>query len=397
VALAFCQPALAHQTLGKPTDKDSLTSAAAGPPPVPDSPAGDKSTPAPPSLAGFSSYVLMDGTTGVVLAEANPDLPWPPASLAKLMTAHIVYQALHHGSLKPDQTVPVSPDAWRAGGSRMFLDPTSVVTVDELLHGLLIDSGNDAAVALAEQVGGSQDAFVQMMNQQAASIGLAHTVYTNVSGLPDPASHTTAMDVATLTRVMLTDEPEILQISRQQSYTYDNITQASWNPVLQHDATVDGLKTGLTKESGHCIDATATRKGMRLIAVVLGGPSWHSATAAIESLLNYGERFFIDAPVATAGTKLETLTSPVLSSGAVDVAAGKSLVLTLPADAGGKITHTILYTAPLGKGVTKGQILGMITFSMNGKTIATVPAVAMRDELPASQFTIWQRKFSKMF
>ena len=396
--LGLSQAASAHAVnLGKPTDRDSATAAAAGPPVVPDSPLADKTTPAPPALPGFTAYVLMDATTGTILAEAAPHLPLPPASLTKLMVVHIVYQALHHGSLKPDQTVPVSPEAWKAPGSRMFLDPTSVVTVDQLLHGLIIDSGNDAAVALAEQVAGSQDAFVQMMNQQAASIGLTDTHYVNVTGLPDPALRTSAMDVARLTRVILQDEPEVLQISRQQSYTYDNITQASWNPVLQHDPTVDGLKTGLTQESGHCIDATATRNGMRLIAVVMGGPTWHAATAAIESLLDYGERFFADVPVTTAGQQIGTLTSPLLADGSVAVGAGETTVLTLPADEAKQISRNIAYTTPVGGGVRRGQVLGMITFSVQGRTVATIPAIALADELPASQFLIWERKFNKMF
>ena len=199
VAAALALPATAGAKLARPTDKDTATAAAAGPPPVADSPAGDKSTPTPPSLPGFTAYVLMDATTGTVLAEAAPTLQVPPASLVKLMTAHIAFQAIHHGSLKLDQTVPVSPDAWKAGGSRMFIDPTSVVTVDQLLHGLIIDSGNDAAVALAEQIAGSQDAFVQLMTKQAGDLGLADTTYVNVTGLPDPALHTTAMDVAKLT------------------------------------------------------------------------------------------------------------------------------------------------------------------------------------------------------
>jgi D-alanyl-D-alanine carboxypeptidase (penicillin-binding protein 5/6) len=398
IAATLALPAAAHASkLVRPTDKDTATAAASGPAPVPDSPAGDKSTPTPPTLPGFTAYVLMDGTTGTVLAEAAPTLQLPPASLVKLMTAHITYQALHHGSLKPDQTVPVSPDAWRAGGSRMFIDPTSVVTVDQLLHGLIIDSGNDAAVALAEQIAGTQDAFVQLMTTQAANLGLTNTTYVNVTGLPDPALHTTAMDVAKLTQVILTQEPEILNISKQQSYTFNGITQASWNPVLQHDPTVDGLKTGLTKESGHCIDATAIRNGNRLIAVVMGGPTWHASTAAIESLLNYGEKFFTDAPLATAGTQIDTLKSPDLDAQSVAVGPAKTVVLTLPIDAAKQVAHSIAYTADLSNGATKGETLGTITYTLDGKIVATVPAVALVDAPPASAFSKWSRKFSKMF
>jgi D-alanyl-D-alanine carboxypeptidase (penicillin-binding protein 5/6) len=344
----------------------------------------------------MTSYVLIDAASGAVLAEAAPNLQVPPASLTKLMTAHLTYQALHHGQLKLDQTVPVSVAAWHAGGSRMFIDTTSVVTVDQLLHGLIIDSGNDAAVALAEQIAGSQDAFVQMMNKTAAQLNLTNTSYTNVTGLPDPALHTTAMDVATLTRDILTDEPEILNISKQQSYTYDNITQASWNPVLEHDPTVDGLKTGLTKESGHCIDATAIRNGHRLIAVVMGGPTWHASTAAIESLLNYGEKFFTDTTLATAGTPLDILKSTDLDSGQVTVGAAQTSVLTLPTDAAANLTHSITYTADLAQGVTKGETLGSITYSLDGKTLATIPAIALEDAPAAGMMTRLSRAIGKM-
>jgi D-alanyl-D-alanine carboxypeptidase (penicillin-binding protein 5/6) len=378
------------------SDKGTATPMPTGPVPVPDSPSGDKSTPAPPTLPDETSYVLMDGTTGAILGEAAPNLQVAPASLTKLMTAHIVYQALHGGSLKPDQTVTVTPEAWHAGGSRMFIDPTSVVTVDQLLHGMIIDSGNDAAVALAEQVAGTQDAFVQIMNKDAAAMGLTDTTYTNVDGLPDPALHTSAMDVAILTRNILRDEPEILNISKQQSYTYDNITQASWNPVLPHDPTVDGLKTGLTQESGHCIDATAIRGGMRLIAVVMGGPTWHASTAAIESLLDYGQKFFTDDKIAAAGDVVATDANPALDTGSVTVGTMKDITVTLPADAAGKVTKTIDYTADLSNGATKGETLGTITYTLEGKTVASANLVALQDAPPASFMTKMQRKLSKI-
>jgi D-alanyl-D-alanine carboxypeptidase (penicillin-binding protein 5/6) len=334
-AALLCTPATAkpHHHAGAPSaaaailsqaqdDKLGATPLPAGPPPVPDSPAGDKATPVPPTLPDMTAYVLMDASSGAILAEAAPHLQLPPASLTKLMTAHLTYQALHHGSLSLTQTVPISVDAWHQQGSTMFIDPKSVVTVDQLLHGLIIDSGNDAATALAEQVAGSTDAFVQLMNKQAATLGLADTNYTNVTGLPDPALHTSAMDVALLSKAIITQEPEFLDISKQQSFTYNNITQASWNPVLAKDPTVDGLKTGLTKESGHCIDATAQRGNMRLIAVVTGGPTWSESTAAIESLLDYGQKFFADTTITTQGQQVATLTSDALDTGAVPVGAG---------------------------------------------------------------------------
>ncbi|OYV45266.1 MAG: peptidase M15 [Acidocella sp. 20-57-95] len=377
-------------------EKATATPMPTGPVPVPDSPIADKNTPAPPTLPDMTAYVLMDATTGAILAEAAPNLQVAPASLTKLMTAHIAFQALHHGSLKPDQTVPVSPAAWHAGGSRMFIDTTSVVTVDQLLHGLIIDSGNDAAVALAEQIAGSQGTFVQMMTKDAADMGLTNTVYTNVTGLPDPAMHTTALDVAQLSRVILQDEPEFLDISKQQSYTFNNITQASWNPVLQHDPTVDGMKTGLTDESGHCIDATAIRGGRRLIAVVMGGPTWHNSTAAIESILNYGEKFFTNVTLGTPGTQIDTLQSASLDAGQVAVGVGQSAVLTLPADEAGQVTHSVTYTADVSSGVRKGEVLGTIDYTLAGKTIASLPAVALADAPAASWTTKLSRAIKKM-
>lgn len=368
-----------------PTDKIGATPVPPGPPPVPDSPAGDKSTPVPPTLPDMTAYVLMDASTGAILAEAAPHLTLPPASLTKLMTVHLVYQALHKGGLKLDQTVPVSVNAWHQEGSFMSIDTTSVVTVDQLLHGLIIDSGNDAAVALAEQVAGSTDAFTQMMNKTAGELGLTDTNYTNVTGLPDPALHTSAMDVALLSRAILQDEPEILAISKLPSYTYNNILQYSWNPVLKVDPTVDGLKTGLTRESGHCIDATALRGNMRMIAVVTGGPTWHESTAAIETLLAYGQKFFTDTAVATTGTPIDTLKSDDLDTGSVPVGAAQDVTLTLPTDAANSITHAIAYNADFSKGVTKGEVLGSVSYSAGGKIIATVPVVALADA-PAASF-----------
>ena len=278
----------------------------------------------------------------------------------------------------------------------MFVDPNSVVTVDQLLHGLMIDSGNDAAVALAEQVAGSTDAFVQMMNRTAANLDLTDTNYTNPTGLPDPNLHTSAMDVALLSRAILNDEPEILDISKLQSYTYANITQRSWNPVLFKDPTVDGLKTGLTRESGHCIDATAQRGNMRLIAVVTGGPTWAASTAAIESLLDYGQHFFTDAQIASANQQIDIVKSDALNSGEVPIGAAQDIVLTLPTDAEKSVTHSINVTADLTPGVTKGEVLGNVTYSANGKTLATVPVVALADSPQASFITKLSRKIRKM-
>lgn len=395
-ALAFAAPAMATSPGTGDTGKIGATPLPTGPTPVPTSPAGDKNTPTPPVLPNMASYVLMDARTGAILAEAAPTLELPPASLTKLMTAHLVYQALAHGSLKLTQIVPVSVDAWHQQGSTMFIQPSSVVTVDQLLHGLLIDSGNDAAVALAEQVAGSTSVFVQMMNTEAQKLGLTDTHYANPTGLPAPGLHTSALDVALLTQTILKDEPQIINITKLQTYTFANITQRNWNPVIFRDPTVDGLKTGLTNESGHCIDATATRGDMRLIAVVMGGPTWSASTAAIESLLDYGQRFFTDAQIAKTGQQLGILKSQDLNSGMVPVGASKDVIVTLPVDAEKSVTRNITYTADLKPGVTKGEVLGNVTYSANGKTLANIPVVALADSPPATFFTKLSNKLRKM-
>jgi serine-type D-Ala-D-Ala carboxypeptidase (penicillin-binding protein 5/6) len=343
----------------------------------------------------MTAYVLMDARTGAIIAEANPHLQVAPASLTKLMTAHIVYQAVKNGSLTMNQTVPVSVAAWHTGGSRMFINPNTDVTVDQLLHGLIIDSGNDAAMALAQAVAGTQDSFVQLMNRDAQQMGLTDTNYTDVDGLPSPDLHTSALDVAKLSRAILQDEPQILNISKMQSYTYDNITQASWNPVLMKDPTVDGLKTGLTNESGHCIDVTAVRGDMRLIAVVMGGPSWGASTAAIEALLDYGQKFYTDTAISTAGQQIGTLQSPALNAGMVPVGVANTIDLTMPSDGTSKVAYKITYTADLTPGVTKGETLGTVTYTLDGKALGSSPVIALTDAPPTTFFTKLKLKLSK--
>ncbi len=287
----------------------------------------------PPELADASSYVLMDATTGTIIAEKAPGLAWPPASLAKLMTAYLTYQKIAAGSLKPDQVVPVSAAAWHTGGSRMFISPGADVTVDQLLHGLLIESGNDASVALAQAIAGSRSAFVGMMNAAAARLGLSGTHYANVNGLPHPGMTTTARDIATLSRALLRQYPQILKISAEKYYTFDKIRQRSWNPVLFRDPTVDGLKTGLTDAAGHCIDATALRDGRRLIAVVFGEPNWTAGTKAIEALLDYGYQFATNTTVARAGRPIGSLTDARWKPETIPVGAAHDVEKTLPAAA----------------------------------------------------------------
>lgn len=373
-----------------------VAAAIATPQPAQTAPATIPGAPPPPPLPDVAAYVLMDVQTGAVIAERDAQILRAPASLTKLMTAYLTYQAMARGLLKPDQTVPISTAAWKAGGSRMFIAPNMSVTVDQLLHGLIIDSGNDSAVALAEAVGGTQDAFVQSMNAEAAKLGLNGTHYTNVSGLPDPDLHTTALDVAKLSRAIVRDFPQFLQVSAQKHYTFNGIRQRSWNPVLFRDPSVDGLKTGLTDAAGHCIDATALRAGTRLIAVELGSPNWSSGTASIEALLDYGYHFFQDATIATAGKPMGVLADQNVTPDKIPVGPAKNLVLTVPADAVKSVTSALLLgPAPIGA-LPKGTQVGTISYSLGGQVLATVPAVTLTDTRPAGFVTRMIRQLRAM-
>jgi D-alanyl-D-alanine carboxypeptidase (penicillin-binding protein 5/6) len=397
LAVSLATPAFAgtvhhggvHRKMAKPA-----MAAPSGPPPV--APLAVSGVPAPPALNDIASYVLMDAQTGAIIAEKSDTQPWPPASLTKLMTAYLTYKAVAAKTLKMDQNVPVSVKAWRTGGSRMFISPTTPVTVDQLLHGLIIDSGNDAAVALAQAVAGTRGALVAQMNEEAAKLHLAQTHYTNVSGLPDPDLRTSALDTALLSRAMLVKYPQVLQISAKKHYLFNKIRQRSWNPVLFHDPTVDGLKTGRTKEAGHCIDATAVRNGRRLIAVVLGGPSWVASTSAIEALLSYGYQFYGNIVVATAGKPVGQLQNPNLEPVAVPVGAARTMTVTMPVIAAKSLKTAIGFSGPFDTGVADGATVGTITVSAGGKIVATTPAVALASAKPAGMFTKLMRRFHKI-
>lgn len=352
--------------------------------------------PSPPKLRDVASYVLMDAKTGAIIAQKAPTLPRAPASLTKLMTAYLTYQAIAHGTLSIDRKVPVSVSAWRAGGSRMFISPAMHVTIDQLLHGLIIDSGNDAAVALAQAVAGTQAAFVQRMNLTAAKLGMHGTHYSDVSGLPARDLHTTARDVAILSRAIVRQYPQFLRISAEKYYTFDKIKQRSWNPVLFHDSTVDGLKTGYTDAAGHCIAATALRDGRRLIAVELGGPRWSAGTAAIEALLDYGYNFYVDVSAATAGKPVGMLKNAMLVPEKISVGAAKDVVLTVPRREVKSLKTALALNADPPPDLPRGSKVGTITISLDGKTVATVPAVTLVGARHAGFMTRMMRDLNKM-
>lgn len=345
--------------------------------------------PRPPVLPDVPSYVLVDDATGTVIAAKASDLRLPPASLTKLMTAYLTYRAVKAGTIHLDQAVAVSETAWKTTGSRMFIEPNQPVTVEQLIAGLMIDSGNDAAVALAQAIAGTQASFVTMMQSTGAELHLDDTHYTNVNGLPDPDLLTSARDVARLSQALIKEYPQLLDVTKQQHYTYDKITQRNWNPVVFRDPTVDGLKTGLTGESGHCIDATALRDGRRLIAVVMGGPSWGASSDDIEALLDYGFRFFTDQTVLTDGEVVGSVKNPLMNPSEIPIGTDKPYVVVLPASKQSVPTKALELIARLRPPIAKGEVLGTVAISLSGTMLVSAPAVALSAAAPVGLVQRW--------
>lgn len=259
--------------------------------------------PAAPAL-GANSYILMDFNSGHVLVENNPDMPVEPASITKVMTSYVVFTELASGNIKLDDLVNISEAAWRTGGSRMFIEPSMEVTVEQLLMGMVIQSGNDASVALAEHLAGTEEAFAGLMNHYATQLGMTNSNFTNATGLPHEDHYTTARDVALLSIALIADFPEYYRWYSEKEYSFNNIRQHNRNNLLWRDPAVDGLKTGHTQAAGYCLAASAKRDGMRLVSVVLGSSSESARVSESQSLLNYGFRFFETVQLYKAGQEL---------------------------------------------------------------------------------------------
>jgi D-alanyl-D-alanine carboxypeptidase (penicillin-binding protein 5/6) len=322
-------------------------------------------------------WFLLDFTTGEVLAEQGADEAAEPASITKVMTAYLVFEALRDGRLKWDQRVPVSEKAWKMGGSRMFIEPRHQPTVDELLRGLIVASGNDAAVALAEAVAGTEEAFVAMMNQTAKRLGMTNTHFVDASGWPDPEHKTTARDLALLARALIRDFPKEYALFKEKEFTYNGIRQPNRNRLLWLDPTVDGIKTGHTESAGYCLLSSAERDGRRLIAVTLGSDSDAQRAEASLKLLNYGFQNFAHFRVAKGKEPVAKLrvwqgVQPEVAVGSPD-----DVVVTLPRDAVAKATAHFVGQQPLIAPVEAGQQVGRIDIVVDGEVRRSVPVVAL--------------------
>lgn len=337
-----------------------------------------------PTLAA-KSWVLADHGTGQVLASSDPDARIEPASLTKLMTAYLTFSALKAGTITPEQTVPVSEKAWRMEGSRMFIEPLKPVTVQELIQGVIVQSGNDACVALSELIAGSEEAFAALMNREAKRLGMNNTNFTNSSGLPDPQLYTTARDLALLASAIIRDFPEYYGLYSMKEYTYNGIKQPNRNRLLWLDATVDGMKTGHTAAAGYCLVSTAERGPRRLVSVVLGAASDNVRAQESLKLLNFGFQFFDTVKLYSADQSLSQFR--VWKGEANEVSAGftSDFVMSLPKGQADKIEATLESLQPVLAPLQKGQQIGTLKLNLDGKLLGEYPVVALQD-VPVAGF-----------
>ena len=340
--------------------------------------------PAPPIAA--ASYVLVDMTSGQTLVSHSAAEKRDPASLTKLMTAYLTFGALRQKTIVPSQMVTVSPKAWKAEGSRMFIEPRKSVTVEELLKGMIVQSGNDASIALAELVAGSEEAFVARMNQEAARLGMADSRFANATGLAGPRHYATAQDIATLASALIRDYPEYYPLYREKEFRYNNITQANRNRLLWTDPYVDGVKTGHTESAGWCLVASSLRGDRRLLTVMLGAASDSARAVESQKLLNYGFQAFDTIALYQSGKPVTKL--KVWKGAAPEVDAGflADRHITLAKGQANKLQLSLVAQERLIAPVTSGQKVGTVKVAFDGKPIAEFPMIALGDVPQASLF-----------
>jgi D-alanyl-D-alanine carboxypeptidase (penicillin-binding protein 5/6) len=338
--------------------------------------------PAAPKLQA-SGYLLIDATNGEVLVEHNADQPLPPASLTKMMTAYIAEREIAEGRASFDDKVPVSVKAWKTGGSRMFIREGTEVRLEDLLRGIIIQSGNDASVAVAEYIAGSEDVFADVMNQTAASLGMTNTQFKNSTGLPQEGHYTTAKDLGILAARTIKDFPDTYSIYKEKNFTYNGIKQANRNSLLFRDPTVDGLKTGHTEEAGYCLVASAERDGFRLISVVMGTASEKAREQETTKLMQYGFRYFSGQTVFEAGQPLPESSRKVWfgEAEAVELAPTESLYVTLPLGRESSIQATLDAPETLDAPLEAGAIVGTVKIMLGERVLAESP-VAVAQAVP---------------
>ena len=346
--------------------------------------------PAAPDLA-VNAYLLKDFNSGYVLAAKNNSARIEPASLTKIMTAYLTFKALKSKHLSLQQNLAVSELAWKVEGSKMFIEPNRPVSVDELLHGMIIQSGNDASIALAEGIASSEVQFADMMNQEAQRLGMKNTHYMNATGLPDAQHYTTADDLAILATALIHDFPDQYQrLYSVKEYTYNNITQPNRNRLLWADASVDGMKTGHTESAGYCLISSAKRDGIRRISVLLGAASDAARAAESQKLLNYGFQFFDSKLLYKQGQAIKSLRVWKGKENQVNLTVAEDLYVTVAKGEHAKIQAQVTSQPRLVAPIAKGQVIGRVQFTLNGKLVSERPLVAAKNIEAAGVFgRIW--------
>lgn len=356
--------------------------------------------PKPPSLAA-SSWLLVDAGSGRVLAEHNADERLPPASLTKLMTAYLVERELDSGKVDADDLVPISEKAWRMGGSKMFIEVGDQVPVSDLLHGIVIVSGNDASVAMAEYLAGGEQPFADIMNQHASRLDMNNTHFMNATGLPDENHYSSARDLATLSQHIIEDYPEHYEIYAQKQFTFAGIEQPNRNRLLWRDSSVDGLKTGWTNDAGFCLVASAKRDDMRLVSVVMGTSSDEARAQETQKLLSYGFRYFETVKLEDAATRLDSPRVWGGESNTLSVGVDKAVYVTVPRDRRKEITTETVIQKDIQAPVPRGQVMGQMTVKLGDEVVGQRDLLALEPMEEGGFFKrmldIVQRFFSNLF
>src|SRR6185312_7528041 len=368
IAATIALPAVARtpSSRGKAKPKD----------PVP--PGTPANTPIGPVDTAARWAFIMDFNSGATLLDKDADVSMPPSSMTKLMTAYLVYAALKSGKLKLTDELPVSEKAWRMGGSKMFVQVGTSVKVEDLIRGMIVQSGNDACIVLAEGIAGSEEQFVEQMNAKAKQLGLTNSNFRNSTGWPDPEHRMSCRDIATLARRIIQDFPEYLHYDSEKSFKYNNIEQENRNPLVQK-GTADGLKTGHTDDGGYGLCATSERNGRRVIVVLNGMTSMHQRAEEGERMMEWAFREFENVTLFTAGDVVERAPVWLGTAPSVPLVGGRDLIVTMPRNWRKNANISVAYAAPISAPVAKGDQLGKLTVSGQGVPAMEVPLLAGAD------------------
>lgn len=338
--------------------------------------AAPRMIPAPPQLA-TEGHILLDAATGTVIVEENAEMRLPPASLTKIMTSYIIASEVEQGRISLEDLVPISVKAWKMEGSRMFIREGTQVKVSDLIRGIVIQSGNDASVAMAEFIAGDEQAFADIMNQVAQKLGMTRTHFKNATGLPDEDHYTTAKDLSLLARALIRDYPAHYKIYKEKYFSYNDIRQANRNSLLWRDDAIDGMKTGHTDAAGFCLVASAEKAGMRLVSVVMGATSERARSTESQKLINYGFRYFESVKLYDGFESLRRVKVWGGLHESLDVGIEAPAQLTIPSGARAALSAEVTLDPVIKAPVSQGQTLGLLRISLEGETLLERPVVAL--------------------